>query len=114
MNNLITTLGTGLLGALGFLLMNGRKSVHWSGAKWLALASAVCVAFSLLFGYVAYLALIDMLRSEIFDLDLPAILWVRQAQFYSFLLAVVLFGDFAFQALHGEDKNEAKHSLAGN
>jgi len=114
MNNLVTTLCTGLLGALGFLLINGRKVSRWSPAKWMALTSAGCAALSLLFGYVAYLALIDMLGREMFDVDLPAILWVRQAQFYSFLLAVALFGDFAFQTLHMEDGNEPKHGLAGD
>ena len=114
MNNLVTTLGTGLLGALGFLLINGRKVTRWSAAKWLALASAGCAALSLLFGYVAYLALIDMLRNQIFDLNLPTIVWVRQAQFYSFLLAVALFGDFAFQTLHMEDGNEPRRHPAGD
>jgi len=114
MNSLVTTLCTGLLGALGFLLVNGGKVQRWSAAMWLALASAGCAVLSLLFGYVAYLALIDMLRQEMFNLDLPAILWVRQAQFYAFLLAVVLFGDFAFQTLHAEEEHESNPTVAGD
>jgi hypothetical protein len=99
---------------MGFLLINGRKVSRWSGAKWLALGSAMCVALSLFFGYVVYLGIIAMLQNAIFDLDIPVILWARQAHFYTFLLAVVLFGDFAFQTLHMEDGNEPKRNLAGH
>lgn len=108
MNSLITTLGTGLLGALGFLLMNGRRLYRGTAAKWLAFGSAVCVALSLFFGYVVYLGIIAMLENEIFDLDIPAIFWARQAHFYSFLLAVVLFGDFAFHSLNVEEEHDSK------
>jgi hypothetical protein len=113
MNSLITTLSTGLLGALGFLLVNGRKISRGSGAGWLALGSALSVALSLFFGYVVYLAILDMLQANIFDLGIPAITWPRQAHFYMFLLAVVLFGDYAFQTLHGEDENEPERNPVG-
>jgi hypothetical protein len=113
MNSLITTLGTGLLGALGFVLINGRDQYLRPGAKWLAFSSAICVAFSLFFGYVVYLGIISMLENTIFDLDIPAIFWARQAHFYSFLLAVVLFGDFAFHTLQVEDTNESKKHSTG-
>ena len=105
---LLTTLCTGLLGALGFFWIHGRKG-RWTGAKWLALASAACAVLSLVFGYMVYLALLDMLRGQMFDLAMPA-MWVRYAQFYCFLLAVMLFGDFAFQNLYVEDENEPKQS----
>jgi hypothetical protein len=99
MNSLVTTLTTGLLGALGFLLLNGRKVSRQSiTAKWLAFGSALSAALSLFFGYVVYLALLDMLGNEAFDLSMPPIYWARQAHFYTFLLSVVLFGDFAFHA----------------
>jgi hypothetical protein len=107
-NNLLTTLCTGLLGALGFLLIHGRDASRWTGAKWLGIASAGCSVLSLLFGYMVYLALLDMLRNQMFDLAMPA-MWVRYAQFYCFLLAVMLFGDFAFQTLYAEDGKERKH-----
>jgi hypothetical protein len=55
-----------------------------------------------------------MLENTIFDLDVPAILWARQAHFYTFLLAVVLFGDFAFHTLQVEDKNERKTHPSGH
>jgi hypothetical protein len=105
MNHLITTLCTGLLGGLGFLLVNGRKSRRRSVTLWAAFGSAVCVGCSLFFGYVLYLAIISMLQFGFFNLNNPQILWARQAHFYSFLLAVVLFGDFAFHNLSGEDQH---------
>jgi hypothetical protein len=107
-NNLLTTLCTGLLGALGFLLIHGRDASRWTGAKWFGIASAACSVLSLLFGYMVYLALLDMLRNQMFDLSMPA-MWVRYAQFYFFLLAVMLFGDFAFQTLYMEEGNERTH-----
>lgn len=114
MNSLITTLSTGLLGALGFVLINGRGQSIPPGAKWLAFGSAICVALSLFFGYVVYLGIISMLENTIFDLDIPAILWARQAHFYTFLLAVVLFGDFAFHTLQVEETNERKTHPSGH
>ncbi len=112
-SNLLTTLCTGLLGALGFFLLHGRDASRWTGAKWFALASAACAVLSLLFGYMVYLALLDMLRSQMFDLAMPA-MWVRYAQFYCFLLAVMLFGDFAFQTLNVEDGNEREQQAVGD
>lgn len=112
-NSLLTTLCTGLLAALGFFLIHGQDAKRWTGAKWFAIASAGCAVLSLLFGYMVYLALLDMLRSQIFDLAMPA-MWVRYAQFYLFLLAVMLFGDFAFQTLNVEDSHEHKRAPAIN
>lgn len=111
-NSLLTTLCTGLLGALGFFLIHGHNARRWTGAKWFAIASAGCAVLSLLFGYAVYLALLDMLRNQMFDLAMPA-MWVRYAQFYCFLLAVMLFGDFAFQTLNVEDEHEREpHSTS--
>jgi hypothetical protein len=112
-NSLLTTLCTGLLGALGFFLIRGRNARRWTGAMWFAFASAGCAVLSLLFGYMVYLALLDMLRNQMFDLAMPA-MWVRYAQFYCFLLAVMLFGDFAFQTINAEDGNEREHHAASD
>jgi hypothetical protein len=114
MNRLVTTLGTGLLGAIGFLLINVRKANGGFEALWAASASAVCVGISLFFGYLVYLWVIEMLRVQVFDLDVGPLLWARNLHFYTFLLAVVLFGDFAFNNLHGEDKNVAKKIASGD
>jgi hypothetical protein len=114
MNRLITTLGTGLLAAIGFLLVNVRRANRGSEALWAACCSAICVGLSLFFGYVVYLGIISMLQNQYFDLDVGPILWARQAHFYTFLLGVVLFGDFAFHNLHVEDGYERKHAAIGH
>jgi hypothetical protein len=106
MNSLITTLTTGLLGALGFLLLNGRKVDRGPAAKWLAFGSALCAALSLFFGYVVYISLSDMLGKGGFDLTVRSISWPRQAHFYLFLMAVLLFGDFAFHAFFTGERHE--------
>jgi hypothetical protein len=113
MNSLITTLDTGLLGALGYLMINGRKVSRWSGTMWLAFFSAASAALSLLFGYVVYLGVIRMLEWGFFDLNNPSIQWARSAHFYTFLLAVVLFGDFAFQTLHEEGHDVRTPDVVG-
>lgn len=48
MNRLITTLDTTLLGAMGFILANGRKTQRSGTTMWIAFASAFCVFLSLL------------------------------------------------------------------
>lgn len=113
MNSLLIGLCTGLLGATGFVLTSGRKSSHWSGAKWFAVGSAVCVALSIICGYTAYLAIIAMLSEGVWDPYAPQLAWGRDAQFFAFLLAVLLFGDFAFQTFHVEDKHEPKPASIG-
>jgi hypothetical protein len=105
MNGLVTTLTTGLLGALGFLLLNGREVNRGPVTKWLAFGSALSAALSLFFGYVVYLTLSDMLGQGSFDLTIPSIFWARQAHFYLFLIAVLLFGDFAFHAFFTEERH---------
>jgi hypothetical protein len=50
-----------------------------------------------------------MLQNQYFDLGVGPILWARQAHFYTFLLGVVLLGDFAFHNLHVEDGYERKN-----
>jgi glucan phosphoethanolaminetransferase (alkaline phosphatase superfamily) len=112
MNRLLTTLGTGLLGAMGFLLVNSRTSRSGSRQTWTALGSALCVALSVYFGYLVYLGVLWMLDANFFNLNDPRILWPRQAHFYSFLLGVLLFGDFAFHDLRGEDKRERSQDVA--
>jgi hypothetical protein len=107
MNHLVTTLDTALLGAIGFLLFSWKKPKRASSSLWIAFASAVSAFLSLFFGYVVYLALLWMLQSQLpFSLDYLAILWARQAQFYAFLLGVVLYADFAFHSLQKEFQDE--------
>jgi hypothetical protein len=114
MNRLITTLDTTLLGAMGFILANGRKTQRSGTTMWIAFASAFCVFLSLFFGYLVYLALLAMLKDQFFDLDYPAMLWASRAHFYTFLLGVVLFADFAFHDLQRGNTHESSRELARN
>jgi uncharacterized membrane protein YozB (DUF420 family) len=102
MNRLLTTLSTTLLAAMGFLLIREHKPrAHLE--LWTALASGICVFLSLFFGYLVYLGILWMLGEHFFNLTNPHILWARQAHFYTFLLGVVFFADFAFHYVRQED-----------
>jgi len=99
MNNLVTSLGTGLLGALFFLVFSWRKA-HFAERELLpAFLSAICVSVSLFYGYQAYQDLLLMLENGTFDLTGDVISWDRHAHFYMFGLGVLLFADFAFREL---------------
>jgi hypothetical protein len=101
MNQLITTLGTTLMGALGFLLAN-RKSASKPLEMWAAFASFVCVGLSLYFGYRGYIDLIHLLNVPNFDLTGGLISSDRDLQFGFFVLGVFFFADFAFYQLNSE------------
>lgn len=102
MNRLLTTLGTTLLGALGFLLFGREKGGQLTRHRWAAFVSVFCVAISIFFGYVAYLFILSMLGNGLFDLTSLNVHWAQQAHFYTFLAGVVFFADFAFCNLNQE------------
>jgi hypothetical protein len=97
MNQLITTLSTTLLGAMGFLLFSGRTANYWSRALWAAIAGAISVGLSLFYGYVAYLQVISMLEDDNFNAYSPQLQRAQYAHFYLFLIGVVLFALFVYQ-----------------
>jgi len=99
MNRLLVTLATTLLGATGFLLTANRKTNQSFREFWAVAGCGISVGLSLYFGYEAYIGILWMLKNTFFDLDNPAILWSRYAHFYTFLLGVLLFADFAFHEL---------------
>lgn len=99
MNRLLTTLGTTMLGALGFLLASGRKDHPRSRELWPAIASGAFAILSVFFGYAAYEEIIAMLQYPFFDLNAPMIFWPHRAHFYTLLLSVFFFGDFAIHDL---------------
>jgi len=104
MNRLLTTLGTTMLGALGFLLASGRKDLTGSSVQWPALVSGAFAGLSVFFGYVASEGVLYMLRNQFFDLENPVILWPHKAHFYALLLSVFFFSDFALHGLNREDR----------
>jgi hypothetical protein len=92
MNRLLTTLGTTLLGATGFLLNTRRRGAE--PHMWLGLASALCIGLSIYFGYEAYEDILWMLEGRFFDLSNPEIHWTHAAEFYTFLLGAIFFCAF--------------------
>lgn len=105
MSSLLTTLGTAMLGAVGFLLANRRKTSHVPHL-WSALLGATCVGLSIYFGYVCHLYLLAAAASRTFDPYNLSTIWPSRAQFYSLLMAVFFFADFAFHDLGGEVLSE--------
>jgi hypothetical protein len=103
-NGMLTTFGTTLLGALGFLLFGRQKASTWRRHLWAAWAGILCVTTSIFFGYVAYLFVQWMLAWGLFDLTTKASLphWGQQAHFYTFLAGVVFLADFAYHNLNTE------------
>jgi hypothetical protein len=103
MNQLITTLGTTLMGALGFLLAN-RKAASKSRGLWAAFASFASVGLSIYFGYRAYRDIIEMLQNAQnigwFDVISGVIAVDRECHFLFFVLGVFFFADFAFHELN--------------
>jgi hypothetical protein len=111
-NRLLTTFGTTLLGALGFLLIGQKRAIEWKRHRWAALAGALCVVISIFFGYVAYLFILSMLRDGIFDLTSSNPHWAQQAHFYTFLAGVVFLGDFVFHNLTNEEEDDALRNIS--
>jgi hypothetical protein len=111
-NRLLTTLGTTLLGALGFLLFGQQKAGAWTKHWWAAFLGAFFVAVSIFFGYVAYSFVVQQLQNlaqpfepnPTLDLISSSPHWAQQAHFYTFLAGVVFLADFVFH-------NLTKHNL---
>ncbi len=109
-NRLLTTLGTTLLGALGFLLFGQQKAGAWTRHRWAAFLGTFFVAVSIFFGYVAYSFVLQQLQNLVQPFELNPALdltsssphWAQQAHFYTFLAGVVFLADFVFHNLTKE------------
>jgi hypothetical protein len=93
---LLTTLGTGLLGALG-LLMGGAAGDVRTRHMWAAFASAVSAGVSLFYGYVVHLHLLWMIAYKTLDTTSPFFVTPSHCQFYALLAAGLFFADYAAQ-----------------
>jgi len=98
-NNLLITLGTGLLGAMGFLLTTKPRQHYRLREMWPAVLSAVCVGLSLYFGYVYYQNVEFVLLNSVGTLDIDLVQWPKAAHFYTLLAGVFFFADFVMQDL---------------
>ena len=84
-DSLLTTLGTAMMGALGFLLVGGPRTRTRPRHQWSAFVSALCVGVSLYFGYVSHLHVLWMIKSQTFDPYSALYLLPSQGQFYALL-----------------------------
>jgi hypothetical protein len=92
--NLLTTLATGLLAALGLFLTSTPKQRNPARELWPATLSALCVCLSVYFGYVSSQNVGWAIEYSIPTLDLPKIQWPRELQVYAILFGVFFFADF--------------------
>jgi hypothetical protein len=92
--NLLTTLATGLLAALGLFLTSAPKQRNSGRELWPAALSALCVCLSVYFGYISSQNVGWAIEYSIPTLDLPKIQWPREVQFYALLVGVFFFADF--------------------
>jgi hypothetical protein len=92
---LLTTLGTGLLGGIGFLFGKEARASNTLRHSWAALLCALCAGLSLYYGYVVHLNLLWMITYNAFDATSEFFLFPSHAQFYWLLLGGFFFTDFA-------------------
>jgi hypothetical protein len=94
MNNLLTTLSTGMLAGLGLFLTGKPKRQYAPGEIWPAAMSAVCVCVSLYWAYISSQNVEWAIENSVGTLDLDKIQLPRQLQCLSILLGVIFFADF--------------------
>lgn len=117
-NSVLTTLGTAMLGAMGFLLINTRGAKHAPRHLWSALGGGVCVGVSIYFGYVGYMQVMAAAHNHKFNPYGQSFQWPSNAQFYALLLAAMFFADFTFFTIHQlttkEDKRESPQEVTAH
>ncbi len=106
MSGLLTTLATALLGALGYLLINEREASPELRHGASAVGSALFAVLSIYFGYVSHLTVLSSTYSNSFNPYAFGVVWPSRSQFYTLLLAVFFFADFAFRVLGKEAPGE--------
>jgi hypothetical protein len=106
MSGLLITLATALLGALGYLLINAGATVPKLRHGISAVSSALFAVLSLYFGYVSHLTVLSFTYNNAFNPYAFAVQWPSRSQFYTLLLAVFFFADFAFHELGKEARSE--------
>jgi hypothetical protein len=102
-NNLLITLGTGILGAMGFLLTNKPNRQYRFQDLWPASLSVVCVGVSLYFGYVSFVNVEFVVGNTIGTIQVELAQWPQKAHFLTLLAGVFFFADFVMQDLGKAD-----------
>ena len=97
MNKLLITLATVTIGAVGgFMLQHTKTSGLPQPVMRRAAASWIFCALSIYFGYLSYHEASWMLSLGTFSANNPLIWWPSRAQFWTFLISVILFADFVY------------------
>lgn len=100
---LLTTLATALIGAASGLLLNrdARVALGRTDRRRIVF-SWTLAALSIYAGHLAHQNVVWMLHSHFFNLFYPGIAWPTRAQFWLFLMSVVVLADFLYRSLHQE------------
>jgi hypothetical protein len=98
--SMLTTLATGLLAALGFILIN-RPIQRYARLEFLwAAGSALCACVSLYWGYESSQNIVSAIEGPgPLTVEMPILQHPREFQFYSMLLGVILVAHFMIRTL---------------
>jgi hypothetical protein len=100
MNKLLIAFATVTIGAIGGFMLNRDKSVPLTAPQLRrAAVSWFFCALSLYFGYLSYQQATWLLKYGVFDPFSARVWWPARAQFWAFLISIVLFGDFIYTSI---------------
>ena len=100
MNKLLIAFATVTIGAIGGFMLNRDKTRPLSrpDLRRAATSWAFC-AVSLYFGYLSYQQATQMLKHGVFDPLTGRLWWPARAQFWSYLVSIILFADFIYTSI---------------
>jgi hypothetical protein len=100
MNKLLIAFATVTIGAIGGFILNRDKASPLSLRQLRrAAASWLFCALSLYFGYLSYQQGTQMLKHGVFDPFTARLWWPVRGQFWTFLISIILFGDFIYTSI---------------
>jgi hypothetical protein len=103
MNKLLIAVATVTIGAIGGMMVNRDKARPLSPPQLRrAAASWLFCAMSLYFGYLSYQQATRMLTHGVFDPFTPRLWWPARGQFWTFLVSIIIFGDFVYSSIRGK------------
>jgi hypothetical protein len=115
LNNLLITLATAVIGAIGaFVLDRDKVGQLPRFQKLRALGGVLLAGISIFCGYISHETVVWMLQKGIFNVTNPRVLWSDRFQLWSFLGSLILLPDFFYRALRSRDNipKEATRTLS--
>jgi hypothetical protein len=110
MTNIVTSFSTGLLGALGLILVSGPEASRGQKVRPAAFLCGVFAVISTTFGFLVYEQVFDIVKLGFFSIDIVGISLARYGQLITFVAALGTFGYFAvrtFEADPNVDKDKS-------